>query len=106
MCADQAYSFEKTINEDMDRVWRHLREKLSGRGAGTLPSQLVGEKCAAWIEKFVFYLKKKCFFGDFQQIFYGKFTFFYSICRNSGKKFINQFIRFLNYNFWGTFYQK
>lgn len=42
---------KKTINEDMDRVWRHLREKLSGRGAGTLPSQLVGEKCAAWIEK-------------------------------------------------------
>uniref|UniRef100_A0A8R1IGF1 Conserved oligomeric Golgi complex subunit 1 n=2 Tax=Caenorhabditis japonica TaxID=281687 RepID=A0A8R1IGF1_CAEJA len=51
MCADQAFSFERTINEDMDRVWRHLREKLSGRGAGTLPAQLVTEKCTAWMEK-------------------------------------------------------
>ncbi|CAI2304832.1 unnamed protein product [Caenorhabditis sp. 36 PRJEB53466] len=51
MCADQAFSFEKTINDDVDRVWRYLREKLSGRGAGTLPTQVVTEKCAAWIEK-------------------------------------------------------
>lgn len=55
MCADHAFSFEKNINEDMDKVWRHLREKLSGRGAGTLPSQLVSDKCAAWIEKLVIF---------------------------------------------------
>ncbi|PIC55831.1 hypothetical protein B9Z55_000942 [Caenorhabditis nigoni] len=51
MCADQSYSFERTINEDSDRVWRHMREKLSGRSAGTLKSQFVGEKCAEWIDK-------------------------------------------------------
>uniref|UniRef100_A0A1I7TKK2 Conserved oligomeric Golgi complex subunit 1 n=1 Tax=Caenorhabditis tropicalis TaxID=1561998 RepID=A0A1I7TKK2_9PELO len=51
MCADQAFAFEKTIYEDMDRVWRQMREKLSGRGSGTLPSQLVVEKCSAWIDR-------------------------------------------------------
>ncbi|ULU10148.1 hypothetical protein L5515_000538 [Caenorhabditis briggsae] len=51
MCADQSYSFERTINEDSDRVWRHMREKLSGRSAGTLQSQFVGEKCAEWIDR-------------------------------------------------------
>ncbi|CAL2029504.1 unnamed protein product [Caenorhabditis brenneri] len=51
MCADQSFTFERTINDDMDKVWRYMREKLSGRGAGTLPSQYVQEKCANWIER-------------------------------------------------------
>ncbi|CAB3408432.1 unnamed protein product [Caenorhabditis bovis] len=52
MCADQAFSFEKTINEEVEKFWRQLREKCCGRGSSNaIGLQVIGDKCAEWIEK-------------------------------------------------------